>query len=174
MARSPARDQRTGAILTARSRASCTTALPSSSCFALLVPAAALLAMHPDRGRHRSPDRAERSRRTRDARVPGDLPRAQLVLLVLRVDRSVGADCARARSSAPGGARRASRTSPHSPPSTRSAAHVPARIRTTLRRLAIGTTFFRRQGLVGDHFLTIVANLDVRGAGRPRRGARRD
>jgi len=33
----------------------------------------------------------------------------------------------------------------------------------TLRELANGTTFFRRQGLAGDHFLTITANLDVRG-----------
>ncbi len=32
-----------------------------------------------------------------------------------------------------------------------------------LKRLALGTTFFRRQGLVGDHFLTLVVNLDVRG-----------
>lgn len=32
-----------------------------------------------------------------------------------------------------------------------------------LRRLALGTEFFRRQGLVGDRFLTLVASLDVRG-----------
>src|SRR6266540_1769710 len=32
-----------------------------------------------------------------------------------------------------------------------------------LERLALGTTFFRRQGLLGDHFLTIVVNLDVHG-----------
>src|SRR5262249_5027836 len=32
----------------------------------------------------------------------------------------------------------------------------------TLRRLATGTTFFRRQGLVGDDFMTLVASLDVR------------
>lgn len=31
----------------------------------------------------------------------------------------------------------------------------------TLRALATGTTFFRRQGLAGDHFLTIIANLAV-------------
>src|SRR5262249_45161329 len=31
----------------------------------------------------------------------------------------------------------------------------------TLRRLATGTSFFRRQGLIGDDFMTIVANLDV-------------
>ena len=30
-----------------------------------------------------------------------------------------------------------------------------------LRTLALGTPFFRRQGLVGDHFLTVLANLDV-------------
>jgi predicted RND superfamily exporter protein len=30
-----------------------------------------------------------------------------------------------------------------------------------LRRLALGTDFFRRQGLVGDRFLTIVVGLDV-------------
>ena len=30
-----------------------------------------------------------------------------------------------------------------------------------LRTLATGTTFFRRQGLVGDHFLTLLAHLDV-------------
>ena len=33
-----------------------------------------------------------------------------------------------------------------------------------LRRLALGTDFFRRQGLVGDGFLTLVASLDVHGA----------
>jgi predicted RND superfamily exporter protein len=33
-----------------------------------------------------------------------------------------------------------------------------------LKRLALGTTVFRRQGLVGDHFLTIVVSLDVRGS----------
>jgi len=32
-----------------------------------------------------------------------------------------------------------------------------------LRRLATGTGFFRKQGLVGDRFLSVVANLDVRG-----------
>jgi len=32
-----------------------------------------------------------------------------------------------------------------------------------LRKLALGTDFFRRQGLVGDRFLTLFANLDVRG-----------
>jgi predicted RND superfamily exporter protein len=32
-----------------------------------------------------------------------------------------------------------------------------------LMRLALGTDFFRRQGLVGDRFLTLVVNLDVRG-----------
>jgi uncharacterized protein len=32
-----------------------------------------------------------------------------------------------------------------------------------LRRLANGTSFFRKQGLVGDRFLTVVADLDVRG-----------
>jgi predicted RND superfamily exporter protein len=32
-----------------------------------------------------------------------------------------------------------------------------------LRRLALGTAFFRRQGLVGDHFLTLVVDLDVHG-----------
>ncbi|HYS81295.1 MAG TPA: MMPL family transporter [Anaeromyxobacteraceae bacterium] len=31
-----------------------------------------------------------------------------------------------------------------------------------LRRLALGTEFFRRQGLVGDRFLTVMVNLDVR------------
>jgi predicted RND superfamily exporter protein len=31
-----------------------------------------------------------------------------------------------------------------------------------LRRLALGTEFFRRQGLVGDRFLTLVVSLDVR------------
>ncbi|HEX7624915.1 MAG TPA: hypothetical protein VF400_15165, partial [Anaeromyxobacteraceae bacterium] len=36
-----------------------------------------------------------------------------------------------------------------------------------LRRLALGTEFFRRQGLVGDRFLTVMVDLDVRGsAGR--------
>src|SRR5215468_6566795 len=34
----------------------------------------------------------------------------------------------------------------------------------TLRRLANGTAFFRRQGLVGDGFLTVLVNLDVHGA----------
>ena len=33
-----------------------------------------------------------------------------------------------------------------------------------LARLAAGTSFFRRQGLVGDRFLTVIANLDVHGA----------
>ena len=33
-----------------------------------------------------------------------------------------------------------------------------------LRRLATGTRFFRSQGLVGDDFLTVIANLDVHGA----------
>jgi hypothetical protein len=33
-----------------------------------------------------------------------------------------------------------------------------------LRRLGLGTDFFRRQGLLGDRFLTIVAGLDVTGA----------
>lgn len=33
-----------------------------------------------------------------------------------------------------------------------------------LERLALGTAFFRRQGLVGDRFLTVVVSLDVRGA----------
>jgi hypothetical protein len=32
-----------------------------------------------------------------------------------------------------------------------------------LRRLALGTGFFRRQGLVGDRFLALVASLDVHG-----------
>jgi uncharacterized protein len=32
-----------------------------------------------------------------------------------------------------------------------------------LRRLATGTEFFRKQGLLGDRFLSVVANLDVRG-----------
>src|SRR3990172_8762122 len=32
-----------------------------------------------------------------------------------------------------------------------------------LRKLALGTDFFRRQGIVGDRFLTLFANLDVRG-----------
>ncbi|HZR07810.1 MAG TPA: MMPL family transporter, partial [Myxococcales bacterium] len=32
-----------------------------------------------------------------------------------------------------------------------------------LRALATGTTFFRKQGLVGDHFLSVVADLDVHG-----------
>ena len=32
-----------------------------------------------------------------------------------------------------------------------------------LRELTLGTDFFRRQGLVGDGFLTLVASLDVRG-----------
>ncbi len=32
-----------------------------------------------------------------------------------------------------------------------------------LKRLALGTDFFRRQGLVGDHFLTLIGSLDVRG-----------
>lgn len=31
-----------------------------------------------------------------------------------------------------------------------------------LRDLALGTQFFRRQGLVGDHFITLIANVDVR------------
>src|SRR5215470_19141778 len=35
----------------------------------------------------------------------------------------------------------------------------------TLRRLAAGTSFFRRQGLVGDDFLTVLVNLDIHGAG---------
>jgi predicted RND superfamily exporter protein len=35
---------------------------------------------------------------------------------------------------------------------------------TELKRLALGTAFFRRQGLVGDHFLTLVVDLGVRGA----------
>ena len=30
-----------------------------------------------------------------------------------------------------------------------------------LRRLASGTDFFRRQGLIGDHFITLIANLEV-------------
>ncbi len=34
---------------------------------------------------------------------------------------------------------------------------------TTLRALATGTTFFRRQGLVGDDFITIVVNLAAHG-----------
>jgi predicted RND superfamily exporter protein len=33
----------------------------------------------------------------------------------------------------------------------------------TLRGLARGTSFFQRQGLVGDHFLTLIASLDVHG-----------
>lgn len=33
----------------------------------------------------------------------------------------------------------------------------------TLRRLANGTGFFRRQGLVGDDFLTVLVNLDTHG-----------
>ena len=33
-----------------------------------------------------------------------------------------------------------------------------------LRELATGTDFFHRQGLVGDHFLTLVAALDVHGS----------
>jgi len=33
-----------------------------------------------------------------------------------------------------------------------------------LRGLALGTDFFRRQGLVGDRFLTVIASLDVGGA----------
>ncbi len=33
-----------------------------------------------------------------------------------------------------------------------------------LRGLALGTDFFRRQGLVGDRFLTVLASLDVGGA----------
>jgi len=33
-----------------------------------------------------------------------------------------------------------------------------------LRQLALGTEFFRRQGLVGDRFLTVMVNLDVRGS----------
>ena len=33
-----------------------------------------------------------------------------------------------------------------------------------LRRLALGTEFFQRQGLVGDRFLTVMVNLDVRNA----------
>ncbi|MDB4954960.1 MAG: exporter of the superfamily protein-like protein [Myxococcales bacterium] len=33
-----------------------------------------------------------------------------------------------------------------------------------LRDLAVGTPFFRRQGLVGDDFLTLIASLDVHGA----------
>src|SRR5882762_2685777 len=40
-----------------------------------------------------------------------------------------------------------------------------------LRRLATGTQFFRKQGLVGDRFLAVIANLDVRA---PRGRARRD
>jgi predicted RND superfamily exporter protein len=32
-----------------------------------------------------------------------------------------------------------------------------------LRRLALGSDFFRRQGLLGDRFLTIIASLDVEG-----------
>jgi predicted RND superfamily exporter protein len=32
-----------------------------------------------------------------------------------------------------------------------------------LKPLALGTAFFRRQGLLGDRFLTLVVNLDVRG-----------
>jgi len=32
----------------------------------------------------------------------------------------------------------------------------------TLRRLATGTDFFRRQGLVGAHFVTVMVSLDVR------------
>lgn len=32
-----------------------------------------------------------------------------------------------------------------------------------LRRLAAGTDFFRRQGLVGDRFMTVMVGLDVRG-----------
>jgi uncharacterized protein len=35
----------------------------------------------------------------------------------------------------------------------------------TLRRLAAGTELFRRQGLVGDRFLTVIASLDVRDPG---------
>jgi hypothetical protein len=31
-----------------------------------------------------------------------------------------------------------------------------------LRRLGTGTQFFRRQGMVGDHFMTVIANLDVK------------
>ncbi|HTR52454.1 MAG TPA: MMPL family transporter [Kofleriaceae bacterium] len=34
-----------------------------------------------------------------------------------------------------------------------------------LRALALGTDFFRRQGLVGDDFITVVANLDVANPG---------
>jgi predicted RND superfamily exporter protein len=34
-----------------------------------------------------------------------------------------------------------------------------------LRRLAVGSDFFRRQGLLGDRFLTIIASLDVDGPG---------
>jgi uncharacterized protein len=33
-----------------------------------------------------------------------------------------------------------------------------------LKRLALGTTFFRRQGLLGDRFLSLVVTLDVRGS----------
>jgi predicted RND superfamily exporter protein len=32
-----------------------------------------------------------------------------------------------------------------------------------IRRLALGTDFFRRQGLVGERYLTVIVNLDVRG-----------
>src|SRR4051812_35259369 len=38
----------------------------------------------------------------------------------------------------------------------------PAAAPEALRRLATGTELFRRQGLVGDHFLTVIASLDVR------------
>jgi predicted RND superfamily exporter protein len=40
----------------------------------------------------------------------------------------------------------------------------PAAPATELRRLATGTEFFRRQGLLGDRFLSVVVDLDVRGA----------
>ena len=38
----------------------------------------------------------------------------------------------------------------------------PAATPAELERLATGTPFFTRQGLVGDHFLTVIANLDIR------------
>lgn len=42
---------------------------------------------------------------------------------------------------------------------------LPAADPEALRRLAAGTQLFRRQGLVGDRFVTVIASLDVRGAG---------
>jgi predicted RND superfamily exporter protein len=40
----------------------------------------------------------------------------------------------------------------------------PTADREALRRLAAGTQLFRRQGLVGDRFVTVIASLDVHGA----------